>query len=61
MNRLEISAGVDRKFPVGVGGIFNSDVLKSYLGLLVQCKNDFDAVEEFLWRRLFLPVQSMLL
>ena len=47
MKRLGISAGVDRKFPVGVGGIANSDILKSYLGLLVQGKNDFDAVEEF--------------
>jgi len=47
MKRLGISAGVDRKFPVGVGGIANSDILKSYLGLLVQGKNNFDAVEEF--------------
>jgi hypothetical protein len=47
MKRLGISAGVDRKFPVGDGGIANSDILKSYLGLLVQGKNDFDAVEEF--------------
>ena len=47
MKRLGISAGVDRKFPVGVGGIANSDILKSYLGLLVQGKNDFEAVEEF--------------
>ena len=45
--RLEISASVDRKFPVGTGGIKNSDILKSYLGLLVQGKNDFDAIEEF--------------
>lgn len=47
MKRLQISAGVDGKFPVGIGGIANSDILKSYLGLLVQGKNDFDAVEEF--------------
>ncbi len=47
MKRLGISAGVDRKFPVGVGGIANSDILKSYLGLLVQGKNDFDAIEAF--------------
>ena len=47
MKRLGISAGVDHKFPVGIGGIANSDILKSYLGLLVQGKNDFDAVEEF--------------
>ena len=47
MKRLGISAGVDRKFPVDVGCIANSDILKSYLGLLVQGKNDFDAIEEF--------------
>jgi len=47
MKRLGINNRVDRKFPVGIGGISNSDILKSYLGLLVQGKNDFDAVEEF--------------
>ena len=47
MNRLSISDRVDQKFPVGVAGIANSDILKSYLGLLVQGKNDFDAIEEF--------------
>ena len=47
VKRLGISARVDRKFPVGVGGIANSDILKSYLGLLVQGKNDFDAIEAF--------------
>ena len=45
--RLGISALVDHKFPVAVGGIPSSDILKSYLGLLVQGKNDFDAIEEF--------------
>ena len=47
IKRLGISNLLDRKFPVGVGGIANSDILKSYLGLLVQGKNDFDAIEEF--------------
>jgi hypothetical protein len=47
MKRLGISARVDRKFPVGIGGIANSDILKSYLGLLVQGKSDLDAIEEF--------------
>ena len=32
MKRLGICAGVDRKFPVGVGGIASSDILKSYHG-----------------------------
>ena len=45
--RLGINALVDRKFPVAVGGTPNSDILKSYLGLLVQGKNDFDTTEEF--------------
>ena len=45
--RLGINTLVDRKFPVAVGSIPNSDILKSYLGLLVQGKNDFDAIEEF--------------
>ena len=47
IKRLDIGARIDRKFPVGVGGIANSDILKSYLGLLVQGKNDFDAIEAF--------------
>lgn len=47
MKRLGISNRVDRKFPVGSGGIANSDILKSYLGVLMQSKNDDDAVEEF--------------
>ena len=47
IKRLGISNRVDRKFPVGIGGIANSDILKSYLGLLVQGKNDFDAIEAF--------------
>lgn len=47
IKRVGISKRVDRKFPVGVGGIANSDILKSYLGLLVQGKNDFDAIEAF--------------
>jgi hypothetical protein len=47
VKRLGISNRVDRKFPVGIGGIANSDIVKSYLGLLVQGKNDFDAIEAF--------------
>ena len=39
MKRLDISARVDRKFPVGVGGISNSDILKSYL-----------AIRRFVWK-----------
>ena len=52
---LGINALVDRKFPVTVGGIPNSNILKSYLGLLVQGKNDFDAIEEFRGDELGVP------
>jgi hypothetical protein len=45
VKRLGISGRVDAKFAVGVGGIANSDILKRSLGLLVQGKNDFDAIE----------------
>jgi hypothetical protein len=37
---------VDCAFPVR-SGIANSDILKSYLGLLCIAKNDFDAIEGF--------------
>ena len=39
-------AGLDSALPVR-GGVSNSDVLRSYLGLLVQGKSDFDAVENY--------------
>ena len=45
--RLGIKQRIDREFPIGKGGIANSDILQSYLGLLVQGKNDFDAIEAF--------------
>jgi len=37
---------LDAVLPVK-GGVANSDVLRSYLGLLVQGKSDFDAIENF--------------
>jgi Transposase DDE domain group 1 len=37
---------VDTALPVK-GGVINSDILRSYLGLLVQGKSDFDAIENF--------------
>ena len=37
---------IDAALPV-VGGVPNSDVLRSYLGLLVQGKSDFDAIGNF--------------
>lgn len=45
--RLGINQRIDPKFPLSGKGIANSDILKSYLGLLVQGKNDFDAIEAF--------------
>lgn len=40
-------AQLDAAFPVRTG-VANSDILRSYLGLLVQGKSDFDAIENFL-------------
>ncbi len=45
--RLGINQRIDPRFAISGKGIANSDVLKSYLGLLVQGKNDFDAIEAF--------------
>jgi hypothetical protein len=45
--RLGINQRIDPRFPISGKGIANSDILKSYLGLLVQGKNDFDAIEAF--------------
>ena len=41
-----IWSALDAALPVK-GGVSNSDVLRSYLGLLVQGKSDFDAIENF--------------
>ena len=38
--------GIDAAWPVR-NGVINSDVLRSYVGLLVQGKSDFDAIENF--------------
>lgn len=44
LKRVNLNALVDPLFPVR-SGIANSDILKSYLGLLCLGKNDFDAIE----------------
>jgi hypothetical protein len=44
LKRINLNALVDPAFPVRAG-IANSDILKSYLGLLCLGKNDFDAIE----------------
>ena len=47
LNRLApVFERIDTALPVA-GGVANSDVLRSYLGLLVQGKSDFDAIENF--------------
>jgi hypothetical protein len=46
LKRININALIDPAFPVR-SGISNSDILKSYLGLLCLGKNDFDAIENF--------------
>ena len=47
LKRINFNAVVDPAYPVQskFGGIANSDILKSYLGLLCLGKNDFDAIE----------------
>ena len=37
---------LDAELPIK-GGVVNSDIVRSYLGLLVQGKSDFDAIENF--------------
>jgi Transposase DDE domain group 1 len=46
LKRMGLSKQVDRRFPMR-SGISNSDIFKSYLGLLCLGKNDFDAIESF--------------
>ena len=45
--RLGMNQRIDPKFPIAGKGIANSDIVKSCVGLLVQGKNDFDAIEAF--------------
>ena len=47
LNTLKpVLADIDRQLAIR-GGVANSDVVRSYLGLLVQGKSDFDAIETF--------------
>jgi hypothetical protein len=41
-----VLASIDAALPVK-GGVANSDIVRSYLGLLVQGKSDFDAIENY--------------
>jgi hypothetical protein len=46
LKRIKLNSLVDSAFPVR-SGVANSEILKSYLGLLCLGKNDFDAIENF--------------
>ena len=46
LKSIKLNSVLDRPFPVR-SGVANSDILKSYLGLLCLGKNDFDAIEAF--------------
>src|SRR5450631_3356681 len=47
LNRLApVFKRIDTALPVA-GGVASSDIVRSYLGLLVQGKSDFDAIENF--------------
>ena len=46
LKHININSLIDSAFPVR-SGVANSDILKSYLGLLCLGKNDFDAIENF--------------
>jgi hypothetical protein len=46
LKRIKTNAVIDPAFPVR-SGVANSDVIKSYLGLLCLGKNDFEAIETF--------------
>jgi hypothetical protein len=48
LKKMQITQTIDPVFPIrGAGGIANSDILKSYLGLLCLGKTDFDAIEAY--------------
>ena len=48
LKKMQITQTIDPMFPIrGAGGIANSDILKSYLGLLCLGKTDFDAIEAY--------------
>ena len=47
LKRIGLDALVDGRIPLRAKGVANSDIIASFLGLLVQGKNDFDAIEAF--------------
>lgn len=46
LKSIKVNSLIDSAFPVR-SGVANSDILKSYLGLLCLGKSDFDAIENF--------------
>ncbi|MBK9987153.1 MAG: transposase [Betaproteobacteria bacterium] len=53
LKRINAPALIDPAFPVR-SGVANSDLLKSYIGLLCLGKNDFDAIENFRDNKFFM-------
>ena len=58
LKRINTNAVIDPAFPVR-SGIANSDIVKSYLGLLCLGKNDFDAIENFRGNAFFMRAQAV--
>ena len=58
LKRININSLIDSAFPVR-SGVANSDIVKSYLGLLCLGKNDFDAIENFRGNAFFIRALCM--
>ena len=58
LKRINFNGLIDPPFPAR-SGIANSDILKSYLGLLCLGKNDFDAIENFRGNAFFIRVLGL--
>ena len=59
LKRININSLIDSAFPVR-SGVANSDILKSYLGLLCLGKNDFDAIENFRGNAFFIRALGLI-
>lgn len=42
-----VFAGLDNALHIKSGDVANSNIVRSYMGLLVQGKSDFDAIENY--------------
>ena len=59
LKRININSLIDSAFPVR-SGVANSDILKSYLGLLCLGKNDFVAIENFSGNAFFIRALGLI-